>query len=54
MVLDEVHVDLGGFAFMGGNSLPLEGAPAPPGPPVVRVRAYSIMGGTDVKRAKRR
>jgi Domain of unknown function (DUF1707) len=54
-VPDGVHADLGGFAFMGGNSLRLEGAPPPPpGAPVVRVRAYSIMGGTDVKRAKRR
>src|ERR687896_695525 len=55
VVPDGVHVDLGGFAFMGGNSLRLEGAPTPPpGAPVVRVRAYSIMGGTDVRRAKRR
>jgi uncharacterized protein DUF1707/cell wall-active antibiotic response 4TMS protein YvqF len=54
VVPDGVHVDLGGFAFMGGNSLRLEGAPTPPpGAPVVRVRAYSIMGGTDVRRAKR-
>jgi hypothetical protein len=55
VVPDGVHVDLGGFAFMGGNSLRLEDAPSPPpGAPVVRVRAYSIMGGTDVKRARRR
>lgn len=55
VVPDGVHVDLGGFAFMGGNSLRLEGAPTPPpGAPVVRVRAYSIMGGTDVKRVRPR
>lgn len=55
VVPDGVQVDLGGFAFMGGNSLRLEGAPPPPpGAPVVRVRAYSVMGGTDVRRAKRR
>jgi hypothetical protein len=55
VVPDGVHADLGGFAVMGGNSLRLQGAPPPPpGAPVVRVRAYSIMGGTDVRRAKRR
>ena len=45
-----VHVELSGFAFMGGNGLRLEDTPTPPaGAPVVRVRAYSVMGGTDVK-----
>jgi ketosteroid isomerase-like protein len=48
-----VHVELAGFALMGGNDLRLEDAPPPPpGAPVVRVRAFSIMGGTDVKRRR--
>ncbi len=51
VVPDGVHVELGGFAFMGGNDLKIEGRPAPrAGAPVVRVRAYSLMGGTDVER----
>jgi hypothetical protein len=51
VVPDGVHAELGGFAFMGGNDLRLRGRPQPrPGAPVVRVRAYSVMGGTDVKR----
>jgi Domain of unknown function (DUF1707)/Cell wall-active antibiotics response 4TMS YvqF len=55
VVPDGVHVELSGFAFMGGNDLRLDdGPPPPPGAPVVRVRAWSIMGGTDVKRARRR
>jgi hypothetical protein len=55
VVPDGVHVELTGFAFMGGNGLRLEDAPTPPpGAPVVRVRAYSVMGGTDVKRSARR
>ena len=55
VVPDGVHVELSGFAFMGGNDLKLEGRPPPPpGAPVVRVRAWSIMGGTDVKRSRRR
>jgi Domain of unknown function (DUF1707) len=43
-------VEVSGLAVMGGNDLLLEGRPPPaPGAPVVRVRAYSVMGGTDVK-----
>ena len=54
VVPDGVHVELSGFAFMGGNDLKLEDTPPPPpGAPVVRVRAWSIMGGTDVKRRVR-
>ncbi len=50
IVPDSVQVELSGFAFMGGNDLRREDtAPPPSGAPVVRVRAYSIMGGTDVK-----
>jgi hypothetical protein len=53
IVPDGVHVEVGGFALMGGNDLKLKGRPAPrAGAPVVRVRAYSVMGGTDVKRAR--
>jgi ketosteroid isomerase-like protein len=55
VVPDGVHVELSGFAFMGGNDLRMEDAPPPqPGAPVVRVRAYSVMGGTDVKRRRRK
>jgi hypothetical protein len=54
VVPDGVHVELSGFAFMGGNDLKLKGRPEPPpGAPTVRVRAYSVMGGTDVKRSSR-
>jgi uncharacterized protein DUF1707/cell wall-active antibiotic response 4TMS protein YvqF len=55
VVPDGVHVELSGFALLGGNDLRLEDAPPPPpSAPVVRVRAYSVMGGTDVKRARPR
>jgi hypothetical protein len=56
-VPDGVHVELEGFALMGGNDLRLDPAhpDAPPGAPVVRVRAWSLMGGTDVRtRSSRR
>jgi ketosteroid isomerase-like protein len=55
VVPDGVHVELTGFAVMGGNDLRLEdAAPPAPGAPVVRVRAYSLMGGTDVKLTRKR
>lgn len=55
VVPDGVHVEMSGFALMGANDLRLEDRPAPPpGAPVVRVRAWSVMGGTDVKRLRRR
>jgi hypothetical protein len=49
VVPEGVAVDLGGFAFMGGNDLKVSGPRPRAGAPVVRVRAYSVMGGTDVK-----
>jgi hypothetical protein len=55
LVPDGVHIELGGFAFMGGNDVKLDDAPPPPrGAPTIRVRAYSVMGGTDIKRARDR
>jgi hypothetical protein len=39
---------MGGFALMGGNALKAEGPIPARGAPTVRVRAYSVMGGTDV------
>jgi len=54
IVPDGVHVELDGFALLGGNHLRLEGPEPPPGAPVVRVRAWSLLGGTDVKTGRRR
>jgi hypothetical protein len=49
VVPEGVHVELEGFALLGGNDLRLTGAEPAPGAPVVRVRAWSLLGGTDVK-----
>ena len=54
IVPEGVEVELGGVAIMGGNDLKLEGPRPRPGAPVVRVRAFSLMGGTDVKTKARR
>jgi hypothetical protein len=53
-VPDGLNVEVSDFAFMGGNGVDI-GDPRPdPGGPVLRLRLVSIMGGTDVKRGRRR
>jgi hypothetical protein len=53
-VPDGLNVEASDFAFMGGNGLDI-GDPRPdPGGPVLRLRLISIMGGTDVKRGRRK
>ena len=52
-VPEGVDVDLGGFAFMGGNDHVPGDAPVRAGTPVVRVRAFSLMGGVDVRVGRR-
>lgn len=49
-----VEVEVTGFALMGANDSPRESGPIPPGAPVVRVRAFSLMGAVDVKRRERK
>jgi hypothetical protein len=53
IVPENVEVEIGGFALMGGNTGPRD-ALVSPGAPVVRVRAYSLMGGIGVSRKKPR
>ncbi|MDX6681425.1 MAG: hypothetical protein QOG94_1464 [Solirubrobacteraceae bacterium] len=49
VVPDGIDVDLSGFALMGGNDHRPGDAPVRPGTPLVRVRAWSLMGGVTVK-----
>lgn len=49
-VPDSADVDLGGFAIMGGNGQRGSLRAPRPGAPLIRVRAYSLMGGADVWR----
>jgi Domain of unknown function (DUF1707)/Cell wall-active antibiotics response 4TMS YvqF len=53
IVPEGVEVELSGFALMGGNSDPKH-TPIPPGAPIVRVRAFSLMGGIGVSRKRRK
>jgi hypothetical protein len=48
-VPEGVHAELGGFALLGANQMRVEGQPPGPGAPVVRVKAWSLLGGTDLK-----
>jgi hypothetical protein len=48
-VPDDVQVELSSFALLGGDELKLERPEPPPGAPVVRVHAWSLLGGTDVR-----
>ena len=53
-VPDGLNVEVSDFALMGGNTVHI-GDPRPdPGGPVLRLRLISIMGGTDVKRGRRK
>ena len=53
-VPDGLNVEVTDFAFMGGNKVDI-GDPRPdPGGPVLRLRLISIMGGSDVKRGRRK
>ncbi len=47
-VPDSVEVQVDDAAVMGGNDQRGSGRPARPGAPVVRVKAYSLMGGVVV------
>jgi Domain of unknown function (DUF1707) len=53
-VPDGLNVEVSDFAVMGGNGVHV-GDPRPdPGGPVLRLRLISIMGGTDVKRGRKK
>ena len=49
VVPEGVIVHLGGFALMGGKDLRLANVPVLPGSPVIKVRAFPIMGGVRVR-----
>jgi hypothetical protein len=54
VVPEGVSVEMSGFALMGGNSGPDDDILPVPNAPVIRVRAFSLMGGVEVKRKKAR
>ncbi len=49
-VPEGVEVDVGGFAIFGGNDEFGHDVPPRPGAPLIRIRAFTLFGGTDVWR----
>jgi Domain of unknown function (DUF1707)/Cell wall-active antibiotics response 4TMS YvqF len=54
IVPEGVSVEMSGFALMGGNAGPDDKVLPLPNAPVVRVRAFSLMGGVVVERKEAR
>jgi hypothetical protein len=53
-VPDGLNVEVSEFALMGGNNIELGDERPDPGGPLLRLRVLSIMGGSDVKRGRKR
>jgi Domain of unknown function (DUF1707)/Cell wall-active antibiotics response 4TMS YvqF len=49
-VPDSVELDVGGFSFMGGHEEVGSERPPRPGAPLIRIRAYNLMGGASIYR----
>jgi class 3 adenylate cyclase len=49
VVPEGIAVELTGFAIFGGRALRVKDVPVLPGSPVIRVRAFALMGGVTVK-----
>jgi hypothetical protein len=50
---DGVEVRISKFALMGGHGVRLSDTPPPPGAPVINLRMFSIMGGSDVEQGRK-
>jgi class 3 adenylate cyclase len=49
IVPEGIEVEMSGFAFMGGNENRVKDASVLPGSPIIRVQAFSMMGGVTVR-----
>ena len=49
-----VDVQISKFAFMGGHEVRLGSEPPPPGAPVIRIRLWTMMGGGEVRRGRKK
>lgn len=48
-VPEGVEVEVSGFSLMGGRSVKLADVPRVPGTPIIHVRAWTLMGGIDIR-----
>ena len=53
-VPEGLNVELHDFAFMGGNDSNIGDEMPDPGGPTLRLKVISVMGGTDIKRGRKR
>jgi|SRR5215207_1771232 len=53
-VPDGMNVEVSELAFMGGNDVDVGDTLPDPGGPVLHVRLFSLMGGSDVRRERKR
>ena len=53
-VPDGVDVQISKFAFMGGHEVRLGSELPPPGAPLIRIRLWTMMGGGEVRRGRKR
>ncbi len=49
VVPEGVAVELNGFVFLGGKEQNVADVPALPGAPLVRIRAFALLGGIEVR-----
>ena len=49
-----VDVQISKFAFMGGHEVRLGSEPPPSGAPLIRIRLWTMMGGGEVRRGRKR
>jgi hypothetical protein len=47
---DSIELDIGGFSLMGGNTEIGSERPPRPGAPVIKLRAWNLMGGATIYR----
>ena len=53
-VPEGLNVEVTDFAFMGGNDVDMRDSRPDPGGPVLHLRLISIMGGTNVRRGRKK
>ena len=49
IVPEGIEVEMTGHAFMGGKDMKVADVPRLPGSPLIRVRAFALMGGISLR-----
>jgi hypothetical protein len=54
IVPEGVDVEVGGLTLIGGRHVDLSDAPRTPGTPLIRIRAYAVLGGISVRTPRKK